>query len=323
MGVGVFKMNTADIKEIYYEKVKKLCEFAWREKISRSDIDYWLENFSGQYFSKDVEEAYALHLLSNFMYFSLEETRELLKSLFEDIYKYPHIERIRRDNSNTLDRNVIDPEFDKVLAGTRFIGVGNPSESGSMLLYYFRQVNGLSTSSFINAFEIVKRTGSDSKLKFDGDVKEYVFLDDLCGTGEQACGYSVDLVEDIKRIDKSVKVHYYALFATDHGLQTVKDQSQFDDVKCVYELDESFKVFSEYSRTYLNNKHNLAVSDGEKIFKGYGNTIFPGHPLGYGNSQLLLGFFYNTPDNTLPVIWVDGSSSNGWRPVFKRFGKII
>ena len=43
------------------------------------------------------------------------------------------------------------------------------------------------------------------------------------------------------------------------------------------------------------------------------------YPLGYDNGQYMLGFEYNTPDNTLPIFWGMG---DGWVPLFKRYQKI-
>ena len=42
------------------------------------------------------------------------------------------------------------------------------------------------------------------------------------------------------------------------------------------------------------------------------------NPLGYKNGEYAFGFFYNTPDNTLPIFW---GTNNGWCPIFKRYDK--
>ena len=45
------------------------------------------------------------------------------------------------------------------------------------------------------------------------------------------------------------------------------------------------------------------------------------HQLGYGDGQLLLGLFHNTPDNTLPIFWFNEEGKE-WYPIFKRYNKI-
>lgn len=59
------------------------------------------------------------------------------------------------------------------------------------------------------------------------------------------------------------------------------------------------------------------------ICQKYGEKLYPKHPLGYDDSQLLIAFEYNTPNNTLPIIWssTNNESSNIetiWHPIFER-----
>jgi hypothetical protein len=110
--------------------------------------------------------------------------RELLRALYRDLYRYPIVESIRRAHSDTLDANFIEEEFKKRLLQTRFMGMGNPSESGCHLLYYFRQENRLPRNLFIHTHEIFTRSGSPPALSVkDPTVATYVFLDDFCGSG--------------------------------------------------------------------------------------------------------------------------------------------
>jgi len=224
------------------------------------------------------------------------------------------IERIRKENDDTLDSVKIEGAFAAELSKTRFLGVGNPSESGTHLLYYFRQENSLGKEYFINTHETTSRNSESGELEIrDKTIKEYVFIDDLCGSGTQACDYSKDVVAEIKALNPSAKVSYYVLFAMKDGINKVKNESKFDVVDCVYELDDSFKCFSSSSRHY--SAENLKVR-GKNIASKYGRNLFC-DALGYSDCQLLLGFLHNTPDNTLPIIW----SSDNWKPIFKRYNK--
>jgi hypothetical protein len=60
------------------------------------------------------------------------------------------------------------------------------------------------------------------------------------------------------------------------------------------------------------------MKDAKRMCEAYGATLLPSHPLGFGSGQYLIGFFYNTPDNCLPVLWAESSD---WTPCFKRFDK--
>jgi hypothetical protein len=257
------------------------------------------------------------------MYFGSRETRELLRALYRDLYRYPLIERIRRANGNTTDLDVINREFQAQLAASRFLGVGNPSESGTHLLYYFRQENSLPKPLFIHTHQIFRRYADPADLQLrDPSVNRYVFIDDLCGSGQQASEYSADLVADIKRLRPDAFVAYYVLFATSKGINEVRTTTGFDDAQCVFDLDDSFRCFGPRSRYFDPSINDIDKSFSEGMCRHYGEELLPGHALGYRDSQLLLGFHHNTPDNTLPVFWYDETEGHPWRPIFRRYPKI-
>ena len=125
----------------------------------------------------------------------------------------------------------------------------------------------------------------------------------------------------MKKINPDIEVCYYTLFSTASGLNNIKDQTLFDKVDCIFELDDTFRCFSENSR-YFKGSHKVGISRefAEKTCRYYGHSLCgPEHSLGYKDGQMLLGFSHNIPDNTLPVIWSD---SSGWKSIFKRYQKV-
>jgi hypothetical protein len=316
-------LSHAKIFDTLQAKMKDLNDTLWEDRAKWPHVEKWLRQFRSH---KDVakdEQIQMLFLASHFMYFGLREIRTLIRSLFRDVYEYKIIEEIRRKNNDTLDRAFIAEEFGKRLNATRFLGVGNPSESGSHLLYYFRQENGLGKQFFINTHEIFTRVGMMrfflTRVK-EPSIERYVFIDDLCGSGSQAAAYSKSIVEPLKRLNPKAQVCYYTLFATSFGLSEIKKLKRFDDVATVVELDESFKCFSDKSRIYKNEQAPFDRIKARAICQIYGANLEPGFPLGWRDGQLLIGFCHNTPDNTLPVIWYD-DAPNPWTPLFRRFPK--
>lgn len=294
----------------------------WENRIKEPQIQEWLSNFDTSPNTLVNEQLHALYLLSQFMYFGDLQMRELLKALYRDLYKYPIVERIRKDNGNTTDSHFISDAFDEELDKTRFLGVGNPSESGTHLLYYFRQENLLKKELFIHGHEIFARSGSPPTLNLRRpDVKRYVFIDDFCGSGDQASSYSEGIVSDIKNLDSNIEVAYYMLFSTSKGLKTVRDETMFDRVECVFELDNSYKCFEANSRYFYKMADKLDKTFAKNMCLKYGQRLVIAHPLGYRDCQLLIGFHHNIPDNTLPVIWYSGTQGPIWKPIFKRYPK--
>ncbi len=312
--------------ETLTSKIKVLRDIAWDGRPDQNELNQWLENFATL-----NEKENAIHLLSNFVYFGNLQVRQMLRALFREKFRYPIMRRLRRDNGMTKDVDLLEELFKKKLESTRFLGIGNPSESGCHLLYYFRQENALPKSVFINTHDIFSRTEDGRASSGDPffklnlksyDIDHYVFIDDFCGSGSQAVSYSQDLVEQIKDLNPAATVDYLVLIGNGSGLEYVRENSEFDQVSSIYELDESFQCFHATARQYLNPLDGVSVSKAKRMALKYGVLVNPDDPLGFDNGELLIGFHHNTPDNTLPIIWASQKDFEGWSPIFKRYQKI-
>lgn len=345
----MIKKTGLDLTDLLTRKIYAYAQSIWKEKWTNGIDEVWLNNF--ECIDADLQErerVNMLYLLSRFMYFGNTEVRHLLVSVYRDLYKYPIVEKIRKDNNDTTDIAFINAEFEKERRATRFLGVGNPSESGVHLLYYFRQECNLSKENFMNASEIfTPRTilSSFGSLRplcewlgiqnwprnrtyiqlTDRSIKRYVFIDDLCGSGTQASIYLRPIVDSVKKSNPNAVVSYFMLFGTKTGIERIQGLRLFDSVDAVFTIDTSFKAFSSDSRYFADLSH-FASEHAAQLDKDFSKTTAEkyGLPLfdpalGYGDGQLLLGLFHNTPDNTLPIFW---SEENGWEPVFKRYHKI-
>lgn len=311
------------LRDELLSKLKTLSNIAWEERASEPQINAWLDNFTGLYGSVDDERLHALYLLSHFLYFGNRQVRELLKVLYRDLYRRPIIQEVRRRNANTRDWKLIESEFQKALGNTLFLGCGNPSESGCHLLYYFRQENMLSKDRFVHSHQVFRRGGAHGKTVLrDANIEHYVFIDDFCGSGHQGEDYSRELVEEIKCLKPSARASYYMMFATTAGIEHLKNNTLFDDIRSIFELDVSFKCFANESRFFNPPTAGIDQAFAEKVCSGYGARVCSAAPVGYGRCELLIGFHHNTPDNTLPVIWAGAPDAPDWVPVFRRYPKV-
>lgn len=327
-------MSIASFKEELYDKLKVLNETVWENQAERLSINAWLRNFKNE-----KERIQALFLLSQFLFFGSRQIRELLRALYRDLYKYPKIETVRKRDNDTTDLTYIRKKFNEELRKTRFLGIGNPSESGTHLLYFFRQENKLPKSLFIQSHEIFERFGQKKKLKLGfPDVKHYVFIDDLCGSGTQALRYSKKIIQDLKSLNKEIRADYLTLFSLGEAKKKVEKDTEFDYVDSVFELDESFRCFNKKSRYFQNIPPGIDLDFAKKMCQEYGRKLMYSicklegvpkqklsqyarkHSLGFENGQLLIGLHHNTPDNTLPIIWYD-EDEVPWYPIIKRYNK--
>ena len=317
---------TSDYRQFHsfcLDRIRILSGALWPNRLKLHSVERWLENFapaldedSIENSASNCESLHALFLLSHFMYFGETEIRELLKVLYRDFIKRPRLSEIKTKNSSA-SISEIDDSYHQELKNTRFLGVGNPADSGSFLLYFFRQENQLSRKIFIASHEVYSVEGSGGLR--DESITSYHFIDDFCGSGDTGMKYSKDFIKDLKAKFPHIRFEYHSLFSMGDGLRKLREESAFDVVNSVIELDDSFKVFSEKSR-YFTKKHPLIDRDFcRAMAEKYGSSINAEDPLGYKNGQLLISFNHNTPNNTLPIFWAN--QPNGWRAIFPRYRK--
>ena len=311
--------------ELLMKRILVLSDYAWEHRIDRPAVDSWLKNFNGRSgLPPDVEKLHALYFLSQFLYFGVREIRVLLQALFRDLFLIPLIQEIRLKNGNTRDPMIVARELQLTMSRTRFMGVGNPSESGVHLLYYFRQENQLGKNSFMDTAQIFTGSGSPRAIT-DPTIERYIFLDDVCGSGETVSIYSKSFLEELKATKPDVQIAYHCIFATEAGLKNVRDKTIFgQNAKAIFELDGSYRCLTADSRYFKIRPKPIEIAHLQKIALSYGQLVAPGHAGGFGDGQLLLGFSHNIPDNTLPIIWRD--SANGspipWTAAIRRYMKV-
>lgn len=316
-------------RAVFEAKIRTLVEHAWDQEVRWPHIEAWAENFRGAIVNQSEEQMYALLALTRFLYFGKRMLREMLKSLYRDHFEAPQIQRIRRNYGDTRDTVLLRKLYAEEQKATRFLGVGNPAESGAHLLYFFRQVNYLPKDLFIDlgsAFVAKSvRNGLNTSIVYSprqAGISRYVFFDDLVGSGTQAKGYLAMQLMNIRRDNPDIELKFMCLFATTHGLARMNDVNMFNgNATCLFELDDTYKAFSITSRYFEGSPNWFSNDILRDIAFSYGGEIQPDKPLGYRDGQLLLGFSHNTPDNTLPIFWGEGNQKP-WSPVFVRYDKV-
>ncbi|KAA6322313.1 hypothetical protein EZS27_028130 [termite gut metagenome] len=77
-------------------------------------------------------------------------------------------------------------------------------------------------------------------------------------------------------------------------------------------LDDSDKCFSDSSRIFVTPSEKRKV---KHICQSKGELLEEKYPLGYSDSQTIIAFPMNCPNNTLPIFWKE---TKNWVPIFKR-----
>lgn len=285
--------------------------YLWENRLTRKIVTMWLDNFSGEAAECSKEQSIALDLLNNFTYYSEKEIKYLCRASFSLLKR-------RKITENPSLYLKMGTDFtNEFISSCRFSYIGRASESGGLVLYYFRQENGLSAEQFAEPAAFLTGEISDTELK----NANLIFIDDFLGTGRTACDFWDSRITAIMNKYPQAKFHYLALVATTRGIDKVRSHTSLD-VVCPQILDDSYRVFSECSSAFPDKERR---EDAKKVCEFYGcHLVNQCHALGYRNSQALLGFHHNVPDNTLPVIWSETKRPNNkrWHPLFKREPKL-
>lgn len=288
----------------------------WHENISELFVKQWLAQFTGRQADADEEQKLMLRLVSRFMYFGKSEIEVLCRSLYAEHLIYPMVHEFRLENDDLKDAQLIEDAIREQLQRTIIVAPGNPAESATHLLYSFRVANQLSPEMFVPSADLLNSDNDEY-----AHIKRVVIVDDLCATGGTAKRYHADVIQPLISQYPGLKILYLTLFATARGL---REASKLLETRSAMLLDDSYVCFGPQSRYFTSNgasiKHSPDVTTARAICRTYGRELYRQHPLGYGNSQLLLGFAHNIPNNTLPVIWNRGPNQT-WRPFIQRRGK--
>jgi hypothetical protein len=75
---------------------------------------------------------------------------------------------------------------------------------------------------------------------------------------------------------------------------------------------------------YIPVENARTVFSGEECLRleEIGKRVYPAHPMGYGGAALLTAYYFQCPNNTLPIIWADGENNRTndhaykWSPLF-------
>ena len=270
------------------------------------------------------ERTHAMYLLSKFLFFGHKEIRELLRAMYQDLFRSRLSMEIRDRLSERDDFDLVRTGFLSELRQTRFLGLGNPAESGTHLLYDFRIANRLPVGVFANPHNLFTGRLDDPTTAWDREVRRLIFLDDFCGSGMQGLEMGrkyVSLMNDVAhRTGIELECWYLTMLGTSAGLDKVRASGLFRYVEAVSELDDTYRIFGEDSQIFRDAPPGVTRSEAERMAKYYGYRLAPTQPLGFEDCQLLLGFHHNVPDNTLPIVSRERQNPP-WFPIFPRVEK--
>lgn len=228
---------------------------------------------------KPDEQKYIKKLLNNFIYYGTNKVISAVKSLHK---------KVLASNSN----------YD-----IWYIPVGYVTKSGAIIAYYYRNENKLGEEKFILSNDINRIINKKNVA--------IVFIDDFVGSGHQAKQVWDYIVKPYYSKFENSKFFYCTLVGIKSGIEYIKNTT---DLEVIVDriIEKNELPFVNNSKVFEDKKEREIA---KKIVTKYGESLYPGNPLGYKDSQVLIGFFYSTPNNTLPIFW---STNEKWQPLLPR-----
>lgn len=269
----------------------------WNSELAGKDIVNWLGNFTGDVIEIRYERLLALWLLSHFTYYNEQEVKHLCKVLYRDLI-HSVVSNIdpKKENIN----EVVNKFFEK----SNIISPEETSGSGGFIAYFFRQENDLPIKGLFN-FSIDN---------IGNDIENIIVIDDVTLTGDKDC-QMYRFLEKAKLKNPKKKFILLTLISSEASIQFLKKEFDLMIVTSI-KLDRRDRCFEKESDVFF---HYTDLIDLAKSFaEYYGRKIGIADPLGFKNGQYTFGFYYNTPDNSLPIFW---GQINGWIPILKRYHK--
>ena len=246
-------------------------------------------------FDKSISKNYYNEWLSQFD----QEDIPVISTLVEHV-KFFSLRKVERSLVKLYSLILKETKKDE---NVLFIPVGYVVKSGDIVAYQFKKQNQIHENKFIRY--------SDLNSDVLENVNYLVFIDDLIGTGHQCCEVWRDLKRKLDAFHHHPNLILATIASTRSGKEEIENKTTFKVISsCIIEKEEI--PFHDGSNMFTDNE---AKENAKKIVIKYSKNLYPKYPLGYKNNSLLVGFYYSTPNNTLPIFW---SSQNQWKPLLSK-----
>jgi hypothetical protein len=268
----------------------------WRNDLRQRHVEDWLGNFKGEVFQKKYERLIALWLLCHFTFYNQNEVTHLCRVVYRDL-----IHKIveSRARSHQSAGKLIESFFQTAVITSS----ETTSGSGCFIAYFFRHANELPMTLFEASID-----------DLSASTKSIIVIDDVTITAGKSGQMHRFFEREVKKYSNK-DFYLLTLVSSSDALDYLRNTFNVTAVSAIT-LDSRDKCFSLDSDMFCQYQ-NLRIR-GRALAEYYGKKINQKNPLGFKDGQCAFGFFYNTPDNTLPIFWCD---DNGWLPIIGRFHK--
>ncbi|MBC5638450.1 hypothetical protein H8S33_16860 [Ornithinibacillus sp. BX22] len=257
-----------------------------------------------------------LRMLGEYKYYS----RQYIENIFENFYEYL-VPRVR-ESSTIYSPISSEKDFTRMNSSyfylQKFLEINNLSNEHAINLssLYLEVENKYFKKTLSHYNEKNKSTETNqkkeitkiyNKLKY---IDTVVFIEDFSGTGDTIKKFLKIAAEMVK--DK--KVIIFVIHVTERAKNNIIDS--FDE----FGYKDATLKFENESKGFFENYEEFK-GDRIKLLKFEKDVLESEHPLGFKESEALVTFYRNCPNNTISSYW--WSENENWRALFKRKNKIL
>jgi hypothetical protein len=182
-----------------------------------------------------------------------------------------------------------------------------PTKSGPVLARHYRRYLYLRDRWMIWPWKIADARSSGAKV--------FIFVDDFLGTGRQFIKFFEQF--DLRRQLEGTYAVYAPLVAHERGLRRLQQQASFIHICSAETLDDAHCLFHSNSRYFSDGTNSPAAARRYyyQFLSRKGFRLSRDTRSGYGRLALAYSFEHATPNNCLPLLWMQ---TPFWEPLFRR-----
>lgn len=270
------------------------------KEVTPVNVRAWLNQFEYD----NTEQRLMFNILQHVKFYGEPLIREKMQGLHQNVQQDIARRGVARPASRRARRT------DILLSS-----FGPPSKSGSSYARLYANENKIAYASEISFADIPPTLNSNDH------VEAIVFVDDIIASGDSTIEYLSELNEKCGELlkEKQVKVFISAICGLYIGIEKLKNAIEkvpFEaEVFVSDDLTKTNQCFSDESEIFPSPQDRekakgIALEIGKQIEKKI--------PLGFQDNQLLVVYYDNCPNNTLPILWKESTGKIKWTPLFKR-----
>lgn len=232
----------------------------------------------------------------------LGENREVGQILLELVKHYNYYSRAKV--------NEIFEEFHDIISNKECF---NPNGTVYSVIEDDKKMNSSNTlfEEFRLHFDIPSEFGHriDNLNIEDMDyIDNLIFFDDIIGTGKTVKDFFEKNREKLSKVNNYI----FCIEVMNEALSMLNEFFKNENINCkIIYYKVSMKAFDEGIIFSSNTKQKeLALRTFEESLWNHGNENI----MGYNNSQAIISFFRNTPNNTISSFWCNRKQWNGLFP---------